>query len=235
MLERSPVAADTIRQFAMFRDLGDDIVGEIQQQARTVSLRPGEPLFRQSDPIQRSYFCVRGRVKLFRISPEGTEKIFHIASDGDSLPDSVALGSQRRFPLHCAAVVTSELISVDSMLIIDLFNRFHAMRCNLTDVLVQRIDHLLDHVEMLSADKASLRVASYLLSECRRHDGHTTFRLKASKKHIASFLSLQPETLSRCLTAFRRDGLAETSGREIRLLDPDGLQSMVTGTRIASH
>lgn len=234
MLDRTLVPPERIRQFALFRDLDDDLIAEVQGHAKLVGLGPNEPLFSQFDPMHRSYYCLEGRVKLFRLSHDGGEKIFHIACSGDSLWDSLSLSSERRFPLSCSAIVTSELMAVEIDLMRDLFNRSHAFRIALAGALMNRLGGLLDHVEVLSADKASFRVASYLLAESRHHQDRVAFRLKASKKHIASYLSLQPETLSRCLTSFRRQGLAESRGREIRILDPDRLHELVASGSIAA-
>lgn len=227
MLDRTLVPSDRIRQFAPFRELDEGLIGEIRQHAKLVELGTHEPLFRQSELIHKSFFCLDGRVKLFRLGHDGSERIFHIAIPGDTVWDSISLDTDRRFPLSCSAIVTSEIMAIETGLIQSLFDRSHELRRGVVASLLERLDALVDYAEVLSADKASFRVASYLLAESRRQRGRVAFRLKASKKHIASHLSLQPETLSRCLTTFRRDGLAESRGREIRILDPDRLGKLV--------
>jgi CRP-like cAMP-binding protein len=228
MLDRAALTPDRIRQFTPFRDLEDDQLGRVQSQARIIGLAARDPLFRQSEPVHRSYFCLDGRLKLSRFSHDGGEKVFHIACGGETLWDSIAPNNRRCFPLNCTSIVASEVMAVDVDVIADLFDRCHDARFAMANGLIDRLHTLLDHVDVLSADKASFRVASYLLAESRRQHDRVAFRLSASKKHIASYLSLQPETLSRCLSSFRRDGLAESRGREIRILDPDGLRALVT-------
>ncbi|MFO7764261.1 MAG: Crp/Fnr family transcriptional regulator [Wenzhouxiangellaceae bacterium] len=234
MLERKMVPVEQIRQFRIFRDLGDAIVDEIRRSAWIKSLAADEVLFRQNDPVRRSYFCLSGQVKLFRLTRAGSEKIFTIASSGDSLRDSISLMAGRLYPLNCTAISASEMLSIDPEFIADICHRSRDARTSLVEALEQRIDELVDHAELLSVDKASFRVASYLLNEYRRNGSKRSFRLGSSKKYVASYLSLQPETLSRCLRHFRQNGIASSVNRRIEIHEPERLEQIVHGVDAAA-
>ncbi|MBS3745596.1 MAG: Crp/Fnr family transcriptional regulator [Wenzhouxiangellaceae bacterium] len=234
MLERKMVPVEQIRQFRIFRNLGDEIVSDIRRSAWIKSLAADEVLFRQNDPVRRTYFCLSGQVKLFRLTRAGSEKIFTIASSGDSLRDSISLKPGRLYPLHCTAISTSEMLSIDPEFIADICHRSPDARASLIDALEQRIDELVDHAELLSVDKAGFRVASYLLNEYRRNGNEQSFRLGSSKKYVASYLSLQPETLSRCLRHFRQNGIASSVNRRIEIHDPERLEQIVNGVDAAA-
>lgn len=229
MLERKLVPHEQIRQFDLFRNLPDELIDEIRHNAWTVSLQANEVLFRQNDALRRSYFCLSGQVKLFRLTRTGSEKIFFIARPGDGLCDTILLTAERFHPLNGTAIAESEVLSVDSEVVTNVFHRSQRARTQLVHALVRRLDDLIDHVELLSVDKANFRVASFLLNEYHRNGKKCSFRLNSSKKYIASYLSLQPETLSRCLRAFRQDGIASSSNRDIRIHDPDRLEQLVIG------
>ena len=234
MLERKMVPIEQIRQFGIFQDLDDGLLEEIRRNAWVKSLAPDEVLFRQNDPIRRSYFCISGQLKLFRLTHAGSEKIFRIASSGDDLHDSISLRNGRRYPLSCTAIMPSEMLSLDPEFIADIFHGSRDARTRLVESLEQHIDELVDHAEVLSVDKAGFRVASFLLSEYRRNGSRSSFRLDSSKKYVASYLSLQPETLSRCLGHLRQHGIASSVNRDIEILDPDALEKLVTGLDTAA-
>lgn len=234
MLERKLVPHEQIRQFDLFRELPDELIEEIRHNAWTVSLKANEVLFRQNDAIHRSYFCLSGQVKLFRLTRAGSEKIFLIARSGDGLCDSISLKSERFHPLNATAISAAEVLSVNLEVIADVFHRSQRARNQLVESLVRRVDDLIDHVELLSVDKAHFRVASFLLNEYQRNGERSSFRLNASKKYIASFLSLQPETLSRCLRTFRQDGIASSTNKDIRIHDPERLEQLVLGIEEAA-
>ncbi len=234
MLERKLVPHEQIRQFALFSELPEELIEEIRHNAWTISLKGKEVLFRQNDAVRRSYFCLSGQLKLFRLTRAGSEKIFMIAHAGEGLCDTISLKSERCRPLNATAITDSEVLSVDSDVVTRVFHRSQRARTQLVDALVRRVDDLIDHVELLSVDKANFRVASFLLNEYQRNGKKSSFRLNSSKKYIASYLSLQPETLSRCLRAFRQDGIASSTNRDIRIHDPHRLEKLVLGIDAAA-
>jgi len=50
-----------------------------------------------------------------------------------------------------------------------------------------------------------------------------------SRQDIASYLSLAPESVTRCLTRFIEAGWIEVSRREIRITDEEGLAGLCPG------
>lgn len=227
MLERKKVPIEQIRQFGLFQGLTDPILDEIRDNALLKTLSPGEILFRQGEHARRSYFCISGQLKLFRLTHAGSEKIFGIVSSCHDLPESISLGSRRRYPMSCAAIKESEIFSLDPDLIGEIFHRCPEMRTRLLESFETSFDKLVDHAELLSVDKASFRVASFLLNEYKRLGNPSSFSLSSSKKYVAGYLSLQPETLSRCLRHLRQNGIASSINREIEIHDPNGLENIV--------
>jgi CRP/FNR family transcriptional regulator len=63
----------------------------------------------------------------------------------------------------------------------------------------------------------------------RQEKGGTDLALDVSKAQLASLLGTIPETLSRILGRMSRQGLIESDGRRIRLLDPEGLEALAEG------
>jgi CRP/FNR family transcriptional regulator, anaerobic regulatory protein len=70
-------------------------------------------------------------------------------------------------------------------------------------------------------------VAAYLLDlpTTRSTSGHAVVGLPLAKKDIAVHLGTSPETLSRRLAQFEREGLVRLDGTRIGILDPAGLDA----------
>lgn len=229
MLERQLVPAESIRRFALLNDLSDDLIDPLRKDARVISLAVGEILFRHGDELQRSYFCMSGRLKLYRMTRSGDEKIYEVVAANQEVIESIALKPARHHSIECVAVRAGDVLSMDAGLLIAAIDRSPEARTRLRAMLCDHVERLVDHVELLSADRAELRVACYLLDAFRRNGSKDTFRLPSTKRQIASYLSLQPETLSRCLKSLRQSGILRSRAREIEILDADRLASMVEG------
>ena len=79
---------------------------------------------------------------------------------------------------------------------------------------------------------ADVRLAYFLLNLWSRIDptgSDTTFCMPMTRVAISDFLGLTPETISRCLASFKKNGWIEARGSEIKLLDIDSLAHLVTG------
>jgi CRP/FNR family transcriptional regulator len=93
-------------------------------------------------------------------------------------------------------------------------------------VLSIRLRHFTVQVENLSLKEVPGRLASYLIVLMNEQNNQTHIRLPISKGQLASLLGTIPETLSRIFAKMSDQGLIEVEGREIRLLDLDGLEDV---------
>jgi CRP/FNR family transcriptional regulator len=80
---------------------------------------------------------------------------------------------------------------------------------------------------LLGTMSAEQRVATFLLnlSDRLRLRGYSPaeFHLRMTREEIGSYLGIKLETVSRMLSKFQRDGLVDTHGKDIRILDHEGL------------
>ena len=97
--------------------------------------------------------------------------------------------------------------------------------------LAMRISHLASCIESRSTQPAAGRLAGYLLEQPTSRDnaGRRVVRIEGNKKSVAADLGITPETLSRSLKKLTQQGLIAVRGRQITLLDTDGLIG-VTGS-----
>jgi len=73
---------DALRNTPLLSRLGEQQLQRVSARAVHRTLDEGQWLFRQGDPARRFYLVVEGQLRLFRLSPEGTEKVIEIVSPG---------------------------------------------------------------------------------------------------------------------------------------------------------
>ena len=75
-----------------------------------------------------------------------------------------------------------------------------------------------------------MKVATFLLSlispDTPTTDGGVTLKLPLSRQEISEVLELSPETVSRTLSAFRRELLVVARGRHLVIQNRAGLESV---------
>jgi len=87
-------------------------------------------------------------------------------------------------------------------------------------------------IDDLSLQEISARLAKYLLDQEARqgHSGELT--IDCAKTVLASRLGTVAETLSRTLRKLQDQNIIAMAGKQVRLLDRDGLQDVAAGMKL---
>lgn len=185
-------------------------------------LKTGQRLFSQGDRADVFYIVRHGTMKLFRVSPQGGEKIMRLVRAGQSFAESVLFTEPPRYPVHAQAVEAGELVAVEREAYLGIlresFDTCRAVMAQMT----QRIHAHWNEIEALSLHGAVPRLARYLLDQYAQQDSARII-LPFPKSQIAAQLGLAPETLSRGLRALSRRGAIRVRGARIDVLDAERL------------
>lgn len=206
----------------LFSHLTPDQQAGLQEQAEVVSLARGQSFHEQGDNARRFGFVLSGSLKLYRLTQDGQEKVFRILSSGDSLAEGMLFAITTEHNYTAKAIESSEAV----MFPIELYREIALSNTEITVDLLSQLAQMeqdsLETLEILSFKKSIDRVVRYLLCQvlksCQRCNA-PQFELPASKRLIASQLSIQPETLSRVLNQMEREGVLLLEGRRICILD----------------
>jgi len=220
---------EELRRVAILDGLAEPEARRALDKARVITIGRDEPLFHQGDEARRIWLCRSGQLKLFRLSDSGQEKIITLINPGRSFAEATLFMPRRVYPVHCSAIKPSELVGFDARELLATLHDNPAACFRLLGTLSRRMHEKIDQIESLALQNAQLRIAHYLLDEYRRHGAPETFRLEASKKHVAGLLAVQPETLSRCLSSLARAEVLEMKARKITITDPDKLERIALG------
>jgi CRP-like cAMP-binding protein len=189
-------------------------------------LKAGELLLSQGDQADVFYIVMRGTMKLFRVSPQGGEKIMRLVRGGQSFAESVLFTEPPRYPVHAQAVEDTELMAVEReaylRILRESFDTCRAVMAQMT----QRIHAHWNEIEALSLHGAVPRVARYLAEQLDAQGGPDV-RLPAAKAQIAAQLGLAPETLSRALRALSSRGAIVVRGALVQVREEESLREAV--------
>jgi len=185
-------------------------------------LAAGQALFSQGDRAEAFFIVRSGAMKLFRVSPQGTEKIMRLVRGGQSFAESVLFSDPPRYPVHAQAAEDSDLLAIEReaylRLLRESFDTCRAVMAQMT----QRIYAHWNEIEALSLHGAMPRIAHYLLEQLASQ-GSPTLRLPLPKVQIAAQLGLAPETLSRALRKLTEGGAISVRGAAVLVRDEDAL------------
>ena len=217
-----------LQQHHLFRALSEEQLTLLLQDVTIKQLEQGQHLFEQGAEASAFYLLHRGQVKLYRLSPSGQEKVIEIVRPGQTFAEALMFLDIPAYPLNAQALTDTELFVIRNKGFLQLLSQsvdtcFHVM----ADISM-RLRGLLNEIDALTLQNASLRLVNYLLylvQEVESVEGSAEITLPAAKNIIASRLSIQPETLSRILSNLSSKGLISVDGLNIKVLDVEGLRT----------
>ena len=210
----------------VFRGLPAEQLKDLKAISVDKIVHRGECIFMEGDEGDGFYVLIAGRIKIFKISPEGKEQILHIFGPGEPFGE-VPVFAGERFPANAEAVEKSRLFFFPRKIFTGLIGRNPSLALNMLAILSKRLRRFTRLVDDLSLKEVPGRLAAYLLYLSEKERGSRHLRLPISKGQLASLLGTIPETLSRILKRMNALGLIETEGSRIKILDLEGLEGLV--------
>lgn len=173
---------------------------------------------RQGDPAERFYLVQSGKVKLFRISADGKEKVVEIIPAGHTFAEAVMFMQRSVFPVCAEALEPVRLIGFSNRLMLRHLEQNPQTCLHLLGHMSVRLHQRLDELETLTLQNATQRLALYLVSQVRDRGAESAeIELALPKSLIAARLSIKPETFSRAIANLRDRGLIDSRAKVISI------------------
>ncbi len=213
--------------------LAHDRLNDAVQCVRTVNR--GHALYRPGDSFGSIYAVRAGSFKTVVMHREGHEQVTGFGIVGDTLGiDGIASG---RHACEAIALEDSSVCVMPFELLEMLCREVRAIQHHVHQMLGAEIVRESTLMMLLGTTTAEERVATFLadLSQRWQARGYSAaaFMLKMTREEIGSYLGLKLETVSRMLSKLQGRRLIEVHGKDLRILDIEGLQRLATDVCIS--
>ena len=215
---------EELKKHYLFQRLTEEQLKRVASRSKMVQLADGQSLFQQGDPAPRFYLVVQGRIKLFRLAPEGNEKVIELVDAGNIFAEALMFLNAPRYLVGSQALGETTVVSVDAEDFLTLLRDSVELCLALQADMSFRLRALIREIDDLSLHSATCRVAAFLLSQAPENSAE--FELDVPKHVIASRLSVKPETFSRIIKNLKSREVLEIRGSHVRLLDRDALKQV---------
>lgn len=196
--------------------------------ARRRTLAAGAHLFQQGDEAHFFYVVLQGRLKLYRLSVGGDERIMGLALPGQSFAEGVLFMDAPKYPVNAQALESSAVVGLDRDTFLGILAESFPTCLAVMARMTRRIQGLLDEIESLTLQNGRERLIHFLLGLVPdKTRGAASIRLPARKSEIAARLSIQPETLSRLFRWLDEEGLIRSHRDCIEIPDLEALRAAV--------
>lgn len=214
----------------LFSGLSDSDVADIAGIVKEQDVIKGEVIFSDGEPSTGFYIVASGSVKIFKLSPDGKEKILHIFGKGQPFAE-VAVFSGDPYPANALSLQKSHLLFLPKKEFIALIANKPDLALSMLAVMAARLRQFSVQIENLTLKDVPARLAGYILYLIEEQGDAKSVDLDVSKNHLASILGATPETLSRVMARMAQEGLINVDGRTISIKDKKGLEDLSSSGR----
>lgn len=199
----------------------------VRRHSHVTDMVEGESLFFQGDNATSFYLMLSGRIKLFRVSPEGKEKVVEIMEDGATFAEALMFMDEPYYPVTATALTPSRVIGINCKDFKSMLRESIDTCFLLLGKMSFRLRGLIHEIDALSLDTGTVRTVAYLLHHSAPDED--SFELKIAKSVIASRLSVKPETFSRILKNLHEQEIVSIDGRNVTIHDREAMISLCSG------
>ncbi|MGR5151110.1 Crp/Fnr family transcriptional regulator [Photobacterium swingsii] len=208
--------------------LDDEEKKQLFATCQSVHYSTGDSLFNKDDTAQSMYLVVKGKVSLFRLMPNGDEKLFKVFLAGELIAEMAMFMTPRVYPMSARVDQETQLLAFHYTDVLSVFTKSPGISTKVMGYMSNRIHHLMDTVNILTQVNANQRLVMRLAEIYRlqlKQEGKVF--LPVTKKLLATQLGMTPETLSRAIKKLKSDGFIVESGNQITLIDIPALCDFV--------
>lgn len=220
-----------LRGFAYFVDLPADELAEIADHFLIRRYEKGELLFLEGDQCEGLYLLQRGRVRVFKTSPDGREQVLRVVEAGESfneVPNFDGGGN----PAGAEAMEESLVALLPRRQVLLLAEQHPRLAMAMLRVFARRLRHLSGLVEDLSFRHVTSRLAKVLLEHASEGGsvsagGEAHLKRRLTQQEMASLIGTAREMVGRSLKSLEAQGAVRIDRHRIVITNAEKLRRLV--------
>ena len=218
-----PNPAEILKSVPLFSALDENELKPLAACAGLRSYETGELLFSEGEPCKGLFIVVSGSVRIFKTSPNGREQVLTLDGPGSSVAE-LPVFDGGPYPASGAATQRSALLFISRADFRNICLEHPHLALKVLQVVGARLRRLVGIIEELSFTTVRHRLISWLLRQAQSQ-GTKGFPLTISHQELAAQIGTVRELVSRNIARLQAQGLIEINGREVKILDLEGLQA----------
>jgi CRP/FNR family transcriptional regulator, cyclic AMP receptor protein len=192
----------------------------------------GAILFVEGDKPMGVFVLRSGRVQLSAGSVHGKSLILRRAEPGEVVGLPAAISGKAN-ELTAEALETIEYSFIPRGAFLQFLRENGEAALRMAEILSDIYEATLHQVRYLGLSASTAeKVARFLLEAPvfeQRHNHQTRQEIPVTHKEIAEMIGSSRETVTRILARFKREKLVQGNGSGLRILNPAGLEDLLTG------
>lgn len=185
--------------------------------------KAGETIYEEGKQSNHFFFVDKGVVKSHRMDEYGKELITSIYKEGDFFGNT-SFHKHTPYEEYATAMEETRIYAVSKDELKNILVNNSNITLELIDVMGDNISGIKEQLLEMAYGSVRKKAARTILLFSQKIRRHPTQSIRISRSDLASVAGMASETLIRTLSDFKKEGLLEIEGRNIKLLDVEALK-----------
>ncbi|WP_103864168.1 response regulator [Aquimarina sp. I32.4] len=205
-----------LRNLNELKNFFDDY-GEISK------VKKGAVIYKEGEHSNNIYLILKGVVKTHKMDESGKELITTLYKADDFLGFTSFIDNTPYLE-SATTVEDTELAGISKSDLKDIVEKSKNISFELMELLTENLSEIKEQLLQMAYSSVRKKTAQTILQFAEVLNKKPEDSIKISRNDLASVAGIATESLIRALSSFKKDGLIDIDGRNIKILNLDGLQ-----------
>jgi CRP-like cAMP-binding protein len=193
---------------------------------RIRKFKVGNLISQSGEPVNSLMIVTSGSVKGEMVDDAGRViKIEDIPAPG-ALATAFIFGKANRFPVNVIAISEGEILSIEKPDFLKLLMGNDIILVNFLNMISNRSQFLSEKIKFLNFKTIKGKLAQFILQKAE--GGKSSIVLGMTQNDLADFFGVTRPSVSRAIGELEQEGFIEAAGKNIRILNKEGLSGLTT-------
>ena len=221
----------TVIQKVVANDNGDsirtlnDLKNFFDDNGKTFEFEQDEVIYNEGQNSNYIYLIIKGVVKCFKFDEQGKELTMALYKE-DDLFGYTSFTQNLPYQETATAIKKTTLVGISKDQLKFILDSNHTLTFELIQLLTDDLLVVKDQLLQMAYSSVNKKTASTILKFAEKLNRKPDDPIRISRNDLASVAGIATETFIRTMSSFKKEGLIEIEGRNIRILDLQKLQQM---------
>jgi len=206
-------------------DTIDDLKNYFCDFGITKIFEKGELIYREGQFCNNVYLIYKGNVKSFKTDEFGKELILNIYNDDDFFGLSIASDNTPNYEATMA-MEKLEVVYITKSTLVSILEKNHSLYLQILKFINENLIEVKEQLMQMAYSSIRRKTAKTIIKFANKMSYKPTDNINISRRDLASVAGVATESLIRTLTNFKKEGILEIEGRNIRILNLQKLEAI---------
>jgi CRP/FNR family transcriptional regulator len=230
MIQNNKSEKETLKDIPLFSELDIKDLRKISEFSSIKKYDKNELIFSEGDKYRGFYVVMKGKVKVFKLSPAGKESVINIILPLELFAEVPLFEGYPYYPVNAQTLEESVLSFFPGKDFIDFTSNNPHISLKIISGFAKKLHALTRRIESLTLSDVPNRLAKYIIEEYNKSHriilSKPLILLTISKATLAGYLGTITETLSRTFKKLQDENVIEVKGRKIFIIDINRLRDL---------